>query len=112
MKNVDQHLEDCLAGIETLSPLELRLLDAHGCTLSEDVQATWNLPPFTNSSMDGYAVRADDVAGAARVDARQPSCRRRHPSWIFRCLGGFAGPERPHHDRSSDASGGRCCCSR
>ena len=65
MKSVDQHLEDCLAGIETLSPLELRLLDAHGCTLSEDVQATWNLPPFTNSSMDGYAVRAEDVAGAS-----------------------------------------------
>jgi molybdopterin molybdotransferase len=65
MKSVDQHLEDCLAGIETLSPLELRLLDAHGCTLSEDVQAQWNLPPFTNSSMDGYAVRAEDVAGAS-----------------------------------------------
>jgi molybdopterin molybdotransferase len=67
MKSVDQHLADCLADIGTLSPLELRLLDAHGCTLSEDVTATWDLPPFTNSSMDGYAVRTDDVAGASEA---------------------------------------------
>lgn len=67
MKSVDEHLADCLADIDTLSPLELRLLDAHGCTLSEDVTATWDLPPFTNSSMDGYAVRTEDVAGATEA---------------------------------------------
>jgi molybdopterin molybdotransferase len=65
MKDVDQHLHDCLSGIDTLSALELRLLDAHGCTLSEDVRSAWDLPPFTNSSMDGYAVRTEDVAGAS-----------------------------------------------
>ncbi|MCZ3387600.1 MAG: molybdopterin molybdotransferase MoeA [Actinomycetia bacterium] len=65
MKTVDQHLADCLSAVDTLSPLELRLLDAHGCTLSEDVTATWDLPPFTNSSMDGYAVRSADLAGAS-----------------------------------------------
>jgi molybdopterin molybdotransferase len=65
MKSVDQHLADCLSGLDTLAPLELRLLDAHGCTLSEDVTAQWDLPPFTNSSMDGYAVRTEDVAGAS-----------------------------------------------
>jgi molybdopterin molybdotransferase len=67
MKSVDEHLQDCLAEIDTLSSLELRLLDAHGCTLSEDVTATWDLPPFTNSSMDGYAVRSDDVIGASET---------------------------------------------
>ena len=65
MKTVDPHLADCLAAVDTLSPLELRLLDAHGCTLSEDVTATWDLPPFTNSSMDGYAVRSADLVGAS-----------------------------------------------
>jgi molybdopterin molybdotransferase len=75
MKSVDEHLQDCLAEIDTLSSLELRLLDAHGCTLSEDVTATWDLPPFTNSSMDGYAVRSDDVIGASPpgTPARSPS---------------------------------------
>ncbi|HEX5018110.1 MAG TPA: gephyrin-like molybdotransferase Glp [Actinomycetes bacterium] len=67
MKSVDEHLADCLSGIDTLSPLELRLLDAHGCTLSEDVKAGWDLPPFTNSSMDGYAVRSQDVVGASEA---------------------------------------------
>lgn len=67
MKPVEKHLADCLAEIDTLAPLELLLLDAQGCTLSEDVSATWDLPPFTNSSMDGYAVRSDDVAGATKA---------------------------------------------
>ena len=67
MKTVDQHLDDCLSGIETLSSLELRLLDAQGCTLSEDVSAQWDLPPFTNSSMDGYAVRSEDLVGASET---------------------------------------------
>jgi molybdopterin molybdotransferase len=65
MKTVDQHLADVLEGLETLSPLELQLLDAQGCTLEKDVATTWALPPFDNSAMDGYAVRAADVASAS-----------------------------------------------
>jgi molybdopterin molybdotransferase len=33
--------------------------------LAEDVTTTFPLPPFDNSAMDGYAVRAADVAGAS-----------------------------------------------
>jgi molybdopterin molybdotransferase len=65
MKSVDQHLSDLLATIEVISPLDLQLLDAHGCILSEAVVADVDLPPFDNSSMDGYAVRVADVAGAS-----------------------------------------------
>jgi molybdopterin molybdotransferase len=65
MKSVDQHMADVLADITALSPLDMRILDAQGCTLSDDVTAPWDLPPFTNSSMDGYAVRASDVVGAS-----------------------------------------------
>lgn len=36
----------------------------HGLVLAEDVTADVALPPFDNSAMDGYAVRAADVAGA------------------------------------------------
>ena len=68
MKSVDQHLADVLEGLETLSPLELQLLDAQGCTLEMDVATTWALPPFDNSSMDGYAVRAEDAASASESD--------------------------------------------
>ncbi len=64
MKSVDQHLADVLAAVHPLPPLPLPLVDAHGCTLGEDVVATNPLPGFDNSAMDGYAVRVSDVAAA------------------------------------------------
>jgi molybdopterin molybdotransferase len=36
------------------------LLDAGGRVLAEDITAPWDMPRYTNSAMDGYAVRADD----------------------------------------------------
>ena len=42
------------------------LLDALGRVLAEPVIARDSLPPFANSSMDGYAVRAADLATASR----------------------------------------------
>ena len=69
MKSVDQHLEDVLSGIEAIAPLDLQLLDAHGCILSETVAAEHDLPAFDNSSMDGYAVRVSDVASARNCAA-------------------------------------------
>ncbi|MFF8385069.1 molybdotransferase-like divisome protein Glp [Streptomyces kanasensis] len=63
--SVDEHLEDVLAAVRPLDPIELRLPDAQGCVLVEDVTVPVALPPFDNSSMDGYAVRVADVAGAS-----------------------------------------------
>ncbi|WP_446040821.1 molybdotransferase-like divisome protein Glp [Streptomyces sp. SID1121] len=62
--SVDEHLADILAAIHPLEPIELQLPDAQGCVLVEDVTVPVALPPFDNSSMDGYAVRTADVAGA------------------------------------------------
>jgi len=42
---------------QKLLPIELAL----GHVLAEDIIATHNLPPFDNSAMDGYAIKADDV---------------------------------------------------
>lgn len=64
MRTVDDHLATVLSGIRELPPLEQRLLDAHGCTLCEDVVAGLDLPAFDNSAMDGYAVHRADVATA------------------------------------------------
>src|SRR5712692_11460925 len=41
--------------------------DAMGRVLAEDVVADSDLPPFDRAQMDGYAVRAADVAGPARL---------------------------------------------
>ena len=61
-------LEDYVAQVlEALSPLEggrLALGRAHGRVLAEDVTAAVPVPPWTNSAMDGYAVRAEDTTGA------------------------------------------------
>ncbi|MFD6972541.1 gephyrin-like molybdotransferase Glp [Streptomyces sp. NPDC059949] len=63
--SVDEHLADVLATVRPLEPIELQLLDAQGCVLVEDVTVPVALPPFDNSSMDGYAVRTADVQGAS-----------------------------------------------
>lgn len=55
-----------LARVEPLEPIELRLLEAHGSVLAEDIVALGPVPGFDNSAMDGYAVQAGDAeAGAA-----------------------------------------------
>ncbi|MGA5039243.1 gephyrin-like molybdotransferase Glp [Streptomyces capoamus] len=64
--SVDEHLEDVLSAVHPLEPIELQLLDAQGCVLVDDVTVPVSLPPFDNSSMDGYAVRVADVAGASQ----------------------------------------------
>jgi molybdopterin molybdotransferase len=53
-----------LADMRPLSTVCLPLRDAFGHVLAADVVAPMSLPPWDNSSMDGYAVRSADVAGA------------------------------------------------
>jgi molybdopterin molybdotransferase len=65
LKSVDTHLADLLAGVGPIAPLDLQLLDAHGCILSESVVADVDLPRFDNSAVDGYAVRLADVEKAS-----------------------------------------------
>jgi molybdopterin molybdotransferase len=43
---------------------DVGLDDAHGCCLAEDISAPEPSPRYTNSAMDGYAVRWSDVEGA------------------------------------------------
>jgi molybdopterin molybdotransferase len=61
---VDDHLAELAAMIRPLAPIELPLTEAEGCVLAADVTAGHPLPSFDNSAMDGYAVRAADVAAA------------------------------------------------
>ncbi|MFH0243947.1 gephyrin-like molybdotransferase Glp [Streptomyces sp. HK10] len=67
-RSVDEHLADVLRSVRPLEPIELHLLDAQGCVLTEDVLVPVSLPPFDNSSMDGYAVRVADVGKAGEED--------------------------------------------
>ncbi|MEP7024653.1 MAG: gephyrin-like molybdotransferase Glp [Actinomycetota bacterium] len=64
MQKVDAYLAEIAASIAPLTPYELSLADAEGGVLAAAVTATGPLPPFDNSAMDGYAVRAADIADA------------------------------------------------
>lgn len=44
------------------------LAGARGRVLAQDLVAPVSLPPFDNSAMDGYAVRAAELAGASAAD--------------------------------------------
>lgn len=50
-------------------PLRMPLDDALDAVLAEDVVSPLDIPSWTNSAMDGYATRGDDVRGAS---AEQP----------------------------------------
>ena len=62
--SVEEAQARVLAGVQPLAPLRLPLSDAYGCVAAEDVVSTQDLPDFASSAMDGFAVRASDVAGA------------------------------------------------
>jgi molybdopterin molybdotransferase len=59
-------IEDAIARVRTASQLlpaeRLALADARGRVLAEDVVAPMPLPPFDNSAMDGFALRAQGAA--------------------------------------------------
>ncbi len=56
-----------LSSVSPLGAERVDLLAALGRVVSEDVVAPWDLPFCDNSAMDGYAVRADDCRGPARL---------------------------------------------
>ncbi|WP_426565781.1 gephyrin-like molybdotransferase Glp [Angustibacter sp. McL0619] len=65
MIGVEDHLARCLDGVQALDPIDLALLEAQDCVLTEDVVSPLDLPGFDNSAMDGYAVTVADVSGAS-----------------------------------------------
>ena len=98
MLSVEDYRAQVLTGIKALTPIEMPLIDAHGCVLATEVTAPWPLPSFDNSSMDGYAVVAADIAATSSehpVQLRVISSHR----------GGWAGSRDSHYDRSADARG-------
>ena len=61
---VEEALATVLAHTPSLGAEDVLLTDALGRVLAERVRADQDLPPFDRSAMDGYAVRAADVAHA------------------------------------------------
>ena len=64
MLTVEEAQERVLAEITPLAAEDVPLEDALGRVLREDVIAPVDVPERDNSAMDGYAIRAEDVANA------------------------------------------------
>jgi molybdopterin molybdotransferase len=69
MRSVEEHARIVADLIQRRAADAVPLADAAGLALAGDVDAPLSLPGFDNSAMDGYAVMADDVAGAS-ADSR------------------------------------------
>jgi molybdopterin molybdotransferase len=61
-RSVDEHLRVVLDTVQPLPPFEQQVGDVLDLVLCEDVSSPVDLPGFDNSAMDGYAVRAADLA--------------------------------------------------
>src|SRR5262245_29993960 len=64
MIGVRDALDLVLQGLPRLGSEQVALTAARGRVLAASIEAPRDVPPFRNSAMDGYAVRAADVAGA------------------------------------------------
>ena len=62
MISVEEAQERVLAEIAIGSIEQVAFTDAHGRVLREDIVAPADVPQADNTAMDGYAVRADDIA--------------------------------------------------
>jgi molybdopterin molybdotransferase len=64
LRTVEHHLDAILGAVPQPEPIELAVLDAQGLLCAELVTSQRSLPAFDQASLDGYAVRAEDVATA------------------------------------------------
>lgn len=64
MISPDDALETVLDNVAPLAIERASIVDALGRVLAEEIRAQRDIPGFDNSAMDGYAVRAADIAAA------------------------------------------------
>ncbi len=73
LRSMEDHRDYLLGCVQELPPFGQQLLDAVDLALCEEVVSPISLPGFDNTAMDGYAVRAQDVAAAtAEAPVRLP----------------------------------------
>ena len=99
MLSVAEALERVLSGVPVLGAESVTLAEARARVLAEPVVAAREIPPWDNSSMDGYALRAVDTVAASadrpvvlqvvgEVTAGRVAVRALGPSEAYRILTG------------------------
>lgn len=65
MISADEALRTVLENVAPLGVERVPILAGLGRVLAEEIRSPRDIPPFDNSAMDGYAVRAADIADAS-----------------------------------------------
>ncbi|HWS49577.1 MAG TPA: molybdopterin molybdenumtransferase MoeA, partial [Microbacterium sp.] len=68
LRSVEEQLARVLDAVRVLEIETLAVADSAGRTLAEPATAAFDIPLFDNSAMDGFAVRAADVAAATAMN--------------------------------------------
>src|SRR5208283_4138372 len=68
MISADQALQIVLENVAPLGVERIPIVEALGRVLAQDINSPRDIPGFDNSAMDGYAVRAADLAGASEAN--------------------------------------------
>jgi molybdopterin molybdotransferase len=66
MINYEEARALALSALKTRPPESVLLAEALGRTLARDIKARENIPPFNKATMDGYALRAEDIRAAGK----------------------------------------------
>ncbi|PRY64175.1 molybdopterin molybdotransferase [Vreelandella songnenensis] len=95
LQPIETALEALLADVGPLEAEQVDLEHAPGRVLAEDVLATLDVPPFDNSAMDGYALRAVDAGKRLPVSQRIAAGSPAAPLEAGTCARIFTGGEIP-----------------
>ncbi|TVM06201.1 molybdopterin molybdotransferase MoeA [Vreelandella aquamarina] len=92
---IETALEALLQDAQALDTEPLALTDAAGRVLAEDVKAQLDVPPFDNSAMDGYALRAAEAGQQLLISQRIAAGSGVKPLMPGTCARIFTGSEIP-----------------
>ncbi|MCM5703505.1 molybdopterin molybdotransferase MoeA [Larsenimonas salina] len=93
--SVDAARAALLEGVTSLESEPCALDAAGGRVLAEDVHAAYDMPPFDNSAMDGYAVHSRDQGKTLAVSQRIPAGTHPPPLAPGTCARIFTGAPIP-----------------
>lgn len=79
LTSLDDALSRLLEGVHAVAPVGLPLADAIGCVAAELPKLGTSLPPVDIALVDGWAMRAHDLAGASSY---APLLLRASPGWV------------------------------
>ena len=95
LQPIETALDALLEGVKPLESERVTLNEAAGRVLAKDVLATFNVPPFDNSAMDGYALCAADAGKWLPVSQRIAAGSPVQPLESGTCARIFTGGEIP-----------------